>query len=151
MATSLKHVVVFAALVVGAGILYVLGPVVGCWYKQYRFNRYVHVQIDVPSCGATLSEAVSGQCRYIFSFDGEREPKAIQFEGSGLHYGFDPTKRAYKVTGLGRVIARSNVIELAPSQVLFNNQVLPPASRSPVLGFVRKDGHLISGYCELRW
>jgi|SRR6266404_4833701 len=151
MATSQKRIMVLVALALAASILYVLGPVALCWYKEYRFNRYVHVQIDVPSCGETLSEAVSGQCRYIFSFDGEREPKAIQFEGSGLHYGFDPTKRAYKVTGLGRVIARSNVIELAPSQVLFNNQVLPRASQSPVLGFVREDGHLISGYCELRW
>ena len=151
MATNQKRVMGLAALVLGASILYVLGPVALCWYKEYRFNRYVHVQIDVPSCGATSSEAVSGQCRYIVSFDGEREPKAIQFEGSGLHYSFEPTKRTYNVTGLGRVIARSNVIELAPSQMLFNNQVLPRASQSPVLGFVRKDGHLISGYCELRW
>jgi hypothetical protein len=150
MATNQKRVIVLAALVLGASILYVFGPVVGCWYNEYRFNRYVHVQIDVPSCAATLSEPVSGPCRYIFSFDAEREPKAIQFEGNGLHYSFDSTKRTYNVTGLGRVINRSNVIELAPSQVLFNNQALPGASQ-PSLVFVGKDGHPISGYCELRW
>lgn len=141
---------VFAAIALAASILYVLGPVVGCWYNEYRFNRYVHVQIDVPSYGTGLSEPVSGPCRFIFSFEGEMEPKTIQFEGSGLHYGFAAAKRTYNVTGLGRVTNRSNVIELAGSQVMLNNQALRGASQ-PSLVFVRKDGHPITGYCELRW
>src|SRR5258707_8703447 len=150
MATSQKRIMVFAAFVLGASILCVVGSVVSCWYKEYCFNRCVHVQIEVPSCGETLSEPVSGTCRYIFAFDAEREPKAIQFEGRGLHYSFDTTQRTYNVTGLGRVINRGNVIELAPSHVLFNNQALPRASQ-PSLVFIRKDGRAETGYCELRW
>jgi hypothetical protein len=131
-------------------VLYVLGPVVGCWYNEYRFNRYVHVQINVPSCGAALSEPVAGPCRFIFSFDGEMEPKSIQFEGSGLHYSYDTTKRTYNDIGIGCIINGRNIIELAASQVFFNSQSLPRATQ-PVLCFARKDGRLVSGYCELRW
>jgi hypothetical protein len=150
MATSHKRDLMFAALVPVAIIIYVFGPVAGCWYKEYRFDRYVHVEIDVPSCGAMSSETASGPCRYIFSFDAEREPGAVQFEGSGLHYNFDRTKRTYTVSGLGRVLNRNSVIEIAPSQVLLNDQALPRASQ-PQLIFVRKDGHAITGYCEARW
>lgn len=50
MATTQRRVRVLVGLSLGAGVLYLLGPVVGCWYNEYRFNRYVHVQVDVPSC-----------------------------------------------------------------------------------------------------
>jgi hypothetical protein len=141
---------VLVGVLLMAGVLYALSPVLGCWYNEYRFNRYVHVQIEVPSCGVTLSAPRSGSCRYIFSFEGEKEPKAIQFQGTGLHYTYDPAKRTYIVSGVGRVVSRGNAVELAESQVLFNGQSLPRATQ-PVLGFVRKDGHLVSGYCELNW
>jgi hypothetical protein len=150
MATTQRRVMVLVRLSLGAGVLYLLGPVVGCWYNEYRFNRYVHVQVDVPSCAAELSETVSGPCRFIFSFDGELQPKAIRFEGSGLRYSYDTDKRTYNVSGLGRVINGSNVIELAASKVLFNGQLLPRATQ-PVLCFAKRDGGLVSGYCELRW
>ena len=150
MAITRKRVLVSVALLLAAGVLYVLGPVAGCWYNQYRFNRYVRVQVDVPSCAAQPSKSVSEPCRFIFSFDGELEPKSIQLEGSGLHYSYDTSKQTYNVTGLGRIIHGSNVIELAASKVFFNGQALPRATQ-PVLCFARKDGRLVSGYCELRW
>jgi hypothetical protein len=54
------------------------------------------------------------------------------------------------VNGVGRVANRSNVIELASSEVLVNNQSLPRATQ-PVLVFVRKDGQLVNGYCDVSW
>jgi len=148
--TTRKRFLVLGSVFLVTVALFVLGPQVGCWYNEYRFNRYVHVQIDVPSCGSALSEPVSGPCRFIFSFEGEMEPKTFQFDGSSLHYSFSTTNRTYNVTGIGRVINGSNVIELAASQVFFNNQPLPHATQ-PSLCFARKDGRLVSGYCELSW
>jgi hypothetical protein len=37
-----------------AGLVYIAGPFVGCWYNHYRFNRYVRFRIDMSSCGGGL-------------------------------------------------------------------------------------------------
>jgi hypothetical protein len=132
------------------GTLYIVSPFVGCWYHAYSFNHFVRVQIDLPSCGTTLSEHESGPCRYILSFDDEREPRAIQFDGASLHYSYDQAKQTYEVSGVGRIADRRNVIEFAPSSVLVNGQPLPRASQ-PILVFVKKDGQLVSGYCDISW
>lgn len=133
-----------------AGLFYIGEPSLGCWNNHYRFNRYVHVQIDVASCGAASSEPIADPCRYIFSFEGAEEPGALQFEGAELHQSYDQRKRTYMVYGVGRVANRSNVIELASTTVLVNKQSLPRATQ-PVLVFVRNDGQLVSGYCDISW
>jgi hypothetical protein len=141
-------------LVVGvlllAGLLYIGGPFLGCWYHQHRFDRYVHVQIDLPSCGEAASGLVSRRCRYIFSFEGAKGPEPFQFAGTDLHYSYDSAKRTYMVSGVGRVANRNNVIELVSANVLFNNQPLPRGTQ-PVLVFVKNDGELLSGYCDVSW
>jgi hypothetical protein len=72
-------------LVVGvlllAGLLYIGAPFIGCWYNHHRFGRYVHIQIDLPSCGDAASEQVSRSCRYIFSFEGAEGPEAFNSLG----------------------------------------------------------------------
>jgi hypothetical protein len=45
---------------------------------------------------------------------------------------------------------RNNVIGLASGNVLFNNQPLARDTQ-PVLVFVRNDGELVSGYCDVSW
>jgi hypothetical protein len=104
----------------------------------------------MSSCGAASSRPVSDPCRYIFSFEGAEEPGALQFEGAGLRHSHDQTRRTHMVNGVGRVGNRNNVIELASSNVLVNKQLLPRATQ-PVLVFVRNDGQLLSGYCDLSW
>lgn len=141
-------------LVVGvlllAGLLYIGGPFLGCWYNHHRFGRYVHVQIDLPSCGEASSGQVSRPCRYIFSVEGAEGPGAFQFAGTDLHHSYDRAKRTYMVSGVGHVTNRNNVVELVPANVLFNNQLLPPGTQ-PVLVFVKNDMELVSGYCDVSW
>lgn len=145
-----KTLLVIVSALMLAGLLYIANPFLYCWYNHYRFNRYIHVQIDLSSCGTASSGPVSEPCPYIFSFEGAEEPGALQFDGAGLRHSYDQTNRTYMVNGVGRVANRSNVIELASSNVLVNNQSLPRATR-PVLVFVRKDGRLVSGYCDVSW
>jgi hypothetical protein len=133
-----------------AGLFYIANPFLYCWYNYHRFNRYVHVQIDLSSCGTASSAPGSEPCRYLYSFEGAEEPGAIQFDGAGLRHSYDQTSRTYMVNGVGRVAYRRNVIELASSNVLVNDQSLPRATQ-PVLVFVRKDGQLLSGYCDVSW
>ena len=146
---SKTSLVIVSALLL-AGLFYIANPFLYCWYNYHRFNRYIHVQIDLSSCRTASSGPVSGPCRYIFSFEGAEEPGALQFDGAGLRNSYDQTSRTYMVNGVGRVANRSNVIELASSNVLVNNQSLPRATQ-PGLVFVRKDGQLVSGYCDISW
>lgn len=146
---STTLLVVVSALLL-AGVFYIANAFLYCWYNYHRFNRYIHVQIDLSSCGTTSSGAGSEPCRYTFSFEGAEEPGALQFDGAGLRHSYDQASRTYMVNGVGRVANRSNVIELASSNVLVNNQSLPRATQ-PALVFVRKDGQLVSGYCEISW
>jgi hypothetical protein len=145
-----KTLLVIVSALLLAGLFYIANPFLYCWYNYHRFNRYIHVQIDLSSCGTASSGLVSGPCRYIFSFEGAEEPGALQFDGAGLHHSYDQTSRTYMVNGVGRVANRSNVIELASSNVLANNQPLPRATQ-PALVFVRKDGRLVSGHCDISW
>ena len=131
-----------------AGLFYVGRPFLGCWYNHHRFEQYVHVQIDLSSCGEAPSDR---PCRYIFSFEGADGPEAFQFAGADLHHSYDQVKRTYIVGGAGRVAYRNNVIELASTNVLFNNQSLPQGSTQPILALVKNDGQLASGYCDVSW
>jgi hypothetical protein len=137
-------------LLLAAVVFYVFGPVFLCWRKAYRFNHSLRVRYDESPCGEASSSPVSGACLYIFSFDGERDPNAVRFVGDGLRYSYDSASRTYTVNGIGRVIRKDSVIELASTRVLFNSQTMPQATH-PILAVVTKDGRLISGYCELRW
>ena len=145
-----KTLLVIVSALMLAGLFYIANPFLYCWYNHHRFNRYIHVQIDLSSCGTASSGPVSEPCRYIFSFEGAEEPGALQFDGAGLRHSYDQASRTYMVNGVGRVVNRSNVIELASSNVFVNNQSLPRATQ-PVLVFVRTDGQLVSGYCDLSW
>jgi hypothetical protein len=145
-----KTLLVIVSALLLAGLFYIANPFLYCWYNYHRFNRYIRVQINLSSCGIASSGPVSEPCRYIFSFEGAEEPGALQFDGAGLRHSYDQTSRTYMVNGVGRVTNRSNVIELASSNVLVNNQSLPRTTQ-PVLVFVRKDGQLVSGYCDVSW
>jgi hypothetical protein len=145
-----KDLLLVVGVLLLAGLLYVGGPFLDCWYNHHRFGRYVHVQIDLPSCGEAASGQVSRPCHYIFSFEGVEGPEAFQFAGTDLHHSYDRTKRTYMVSGVGHVANRNNVIELASANVLFNKQPLPRGTQ-PVLVFVKNDGELVSGYCDVSW
>jgi hypothetical protein len=145
-----KTLLVIVSALLLAGLFYIANPFLYCWYTYHRFNRYIHVQIDLSSCGIASSAPGSEPCRYLFSFEGAEEPGALQFDGAGLRHSYDQTSRTYSVNGVGRVANRRNVIELASSNVLVNDQSLPRATQ-PVLVFVRKDGQLLSGYCDVSW
>ncbi len=145
-----KTLLVIVSALLLAGVFYIANPFLYCWYNYHRFNRYIHVQIDLSSCGTASSGPGSEPCRYLFSLEGAEEPGALQFDGAGLRHSYDQTSRIYMVNGVGRVANRSNVIELASSNVLVNDQSLPRATQ-PVLVFVRKDGRLVSGYCDVSW
>jgi hypothetical protein len=145
-----KTLLVVVSALLLAGVFYFANPFLYCWYNYHRFNRYIQVQIDLSSCGTASSEPGSEPCRYIFSFEGAEEPGALQFNGAGLRHSYDQASRTYMVNGVGRVVNGSNVIELASSNVLVNNQSLPRATQ-PALVFVRRDGQLVSGYCDISW
>jgi|SRR6516162_11027278 hypothetical protein len=148
MSKRLKAFLVIVSRLMMAGLVYIGGPFVGCWYNHYRFNRYVRVRIDISSCGGESSEPVLRTCRYIVSFEGAEEPEMFQFQGADLHLTYDSKKRTYMVEGAGRIENRNNVIELTTSNVLVNKQTIPQASQ-PVLVFVRSDGRLLSEYCDI--
>jgi hypothetical protein len=149
--TSRKQFIWLGCLLLTAVVLYVFGPVFLCWYKAYRFDHSLRVQIEVsPPCGEVSSVPITGTCQYTFSFDGEQDPRAIQFVGDGLSHSYDSSSHAYTVNGIGRIIRKNSVIELGSSRVFFNNQTMPQAIH-PILAVVTKDGRLLSGYCESRW
>ena len=145
MGNRAKGLIVLGCVLLFAVLVYIVGPFLGCWYNEYRFNRYVHVKIDLPSCARS-----SEPCRYVFSFEAEKEPEAFQFEGAGLQHSYDRTKRTFSLSGVGSVINRNNVIEIDSSQVRIGNESLPRATQ-PMLIFVRRDGRLLSGYCDISW
>jgi hypothetical protein len=145
-----KTLLLAGGIVLLAGLLYIGEPFLSCWYNHRRFDRYVHVQIDLPSCLEAAPGQVSRPCRYIFSFEGAEGPEVFQFAGTDLHHSYDPVKRTYMVSGVGHFANRTNVIELAPTTVLFNNQPLPRGTQ-PVLVFIKNDGELVSGYCDVSW
>src|ERR1700741_945285 len=120
-----KTLLVIVGVFLLAGLFYLGAPFIGCWYNQHRFNHYVHVQVDLPSCEEESSGRPSRACRYIFSFEDAEEPGAIQFAGADLHRSYNQDKRTYMVSGVGSVSHRNNVIQLASTNVLFRNQSLP--------------------------
>ena len=135
-----------AGLATLAGLLYVCAPFVGCWYGQHRFNRYVHVQVDLPSCEEGPSQP--RPCRYVFSFEGADTREAVQFAGADLHFSFNSETQTYTAEGIGKIINRGNVIDLGLTHVAFNSHNLPRGTQ-PNLVFVRSNGHLVSGYCDV--
>jgi hypothetical protein len=147
MAVSRKGVLLFAALFLFGVLIFVFGPVATCGYKHHSFAKNVKVQISVPSC-LDVTPA-SKPCQYVFSLDGERDSGSVQF-GGGLRHEYDPVNSTFNVSGLGEISHHGAVITVAPSQVSFNGQPLPTGN-APILVLVKRDGDLVSGYCELRW
>lgn len=150
MATRRKGLLIFASLFLVGATVFVIGPVIGCAYKHYSFAKNIRVQIETTSCHDVMTEPVSGPCHCILSFEGERDAHAIQFTGSDLQHSFDTVTGTFSVTGTGLVTYKGSVIKVDPTRVFFNNQ---PISlwRTPTRVLVRKNGSLVSGYCELRW
>jgi hypothetical protein len=129
----------------------VLGPVIRCAYKHYRFERYIRVLVEVPSCGDSISGTVGRPCHYLFSFEGETNPGAIQFAGSELQHTYDASAGAYSVTGVGLVTHNRNRVRIDRAHILFDDQELPLGGTIAVRTLVRKSGKLASGFCEPRW
>ncbi|SRR6266550_6141838 len=148
MGVSRKGVLLFAALFLSGALILVFGPVATCAYKQHSFAKNVKVQISVPSCGDVTP--ASKPCQYIFSVEGERDSRSIQFVGSGLRHEYDPRNSTFSVSGLGEISHHGAVINVTSSQVFFNGQPLP-IGNAPIRVLVKRDGGLVSGYCELRW
>jgi hypothetical protein len=137
-----------AGLLTLAGLLYFGVPFVGCWQMKHRFDRYIHVQVEMSSCGAGPSQEPLRPCLYIFSFEGADTSEDIQFAGADLHHSYIPETRTYNVTGIGRIIHLSNVIDLSPTNIVFKGQTLPRGTQ-PSLVFVKSNGQLLSGYCDV--
>jgi hypothetical protein len=147
MAVSRNGVLLFAVLFLFGVLIFVFGPVATCAYKHHSFAKNVKVQISVPSCLDVTPASKS--CQYVFSLDGERDSGSVRF-GSGLRHEYDPGNSTFTVSGLGEISHHRAVITVAPSQVSFNDQPLPTGN-APIRVLVKRDGGLVSGYCELRW
>jgi hypothetical protein len=150
VATVRKGLLAFAFLFVAGTIVLVVGPVTRCAYKHYAFAKNIRVQVETTSCHDVTTEPVSGPCRCIFSFEGERDAHAIRFMGGGLQHNFDAGTGAFSVTGTGFVTHKGNVIKIDPTHVFFNDQQIP-LWRTPARVLVKENGSLVSGYCEPRW
>jgi hypothetical protein len=148
--TAMRKIVLPIGVLLLVGLLYIGRPFLYCWYNQHRFDRYVHVRVDLSSCGETALGQGSRPCRYIFSFEGVEGPDVFQFVGTDLYHSYDSAQRTYIVSGVGRLAYQSKVIELSSTKVLFNG-VLLPVGTQPVLVFVKNDGELLSGYCDVSW
>lgn len=133
-----------------AGLLYIGAPFLACAYYRHRFNHYIHVQVELSSCEAEPPVMVSGPCVYVFSFEGAEKPEAIQFEGTELRHTYNQSKRTYTVGGLGRIGYQGNLVQLGLTKVFANGRTIPRETQ-PSLVFVRQDGKLTSGYCDISW
>ena len=148
MGMSRKKVALITGLSLSGVLMLLLGPVAICAYKQYSFATNVKVEIDVPSCIDT--DSVPQVCRYLFSFEGERDPCSIQFAGSGSQPEYNQKDLTFRVTG-DRGISHGNAtIHNTSSNIYINNEALP-IGRGLVRVLVKRDGAIVSGYCESRW
>lgn len=145
---SRKGVLLFGILFLSGALILVFGPVAICAYKQHSFAKNIKIQINVPSCPDMTSS--SKPCQYLFSVEGERDSRSIQFDASGLRHEYDPRDLTFSVSGLGKISHHDTVITVTSSQVFFNGRPLPPG-RAPIRALVKQDGGLVSGYCEWRW
>jgi hypothetical protein len=151
MGTTRKGLVLFALLFLVGVALIGFGPLIRCIYNHHRFERSVKVDIETTSCRDEISGIVSSPCRCIFAFEGEGDSRAIQFSGDGLHYVYDPRRRAFNVTGTGLITYKNDLIRVDGTRIFFNNQVTRLGGPAPVLSLAGKNGSLANGYCELRW
>ena len=151
MGMTRKGLALFTFLFLVGLALIGFGPLIHCIYNHHRFANSIKVDIEMPSCRDEVSGAVSSPCRSIFAFDGGGDWHAVQFSGDQLHYAFDPRRLAFSVTGTGLIAYKNNLIRVDGTRIFFNNQVTPLGGPAPVLMFVRKNGSLVSGYCEPRW
>jgi hypothetical protein len=132
LSNSSKRFILAIVIVLGFSLMIVLGPVIRCAYKHYRFESYIRVLVELPSCEDPISGATGRSCRYLFSFEGERNPSAIQFAGSELQHTYDASAGAYSVTGVGLVTHNRNRVRIDHVHILFDDQELPlGAARSP--------------------
>lgn len=88
-----KTLLVIVSALLMAGLFYIANPFLYCWYNYHRFNRCIHVQIDLSSCGTASSGQDAEPCRYLLSLEGAEEPGALQFDGTGLRHSYDQTSR----------------------------------------------------------
>jgi hypothetical protein len=146
-----KRFILAIVLVLGFSLMIVLGPVIRCAYKHYRFNSYIRVLVELPSCEGPIAEASGRPCRYVFSFEGEKNPGAIQFAGTELQHTYNASTGAYSVTGVGLVTHNRNRVRIDHAHILFDDQELPLGGAIAVRTLVRENGSLASGFCEPRW
>ena len=64
--TVSKRFILATVLVLGFSLIIVLGPVIRCAYKQYLFENYIRVLVELPSCEDPISGATGRSCRYLF-------------------------------------------------------------------------------------
>jgi hypothetical protein len=148
MARSRKGLLLLIGLFLVIALIFVLGPIASCAYKHYNFAKNIQVRIGIPSC--ITSTSGSKPCNYVFSFEGERDLHSIRFEGDNLRHEYDPGKATFIVTGLGIIYHHEIAISLGISQVFVNGQAVP-AGQAPRRILVKRDGSLVSGYCEPKW
>jgi len=146
-----KRFILAIVLVLGFSLMIVLGPFIRCTYKHYCFDSYIRVLVELPSCEDAISGTTGRPCRYLFSFEGERNPGAIQWTGSELHHTYDTSTGTYWVTGVGLVTHNRDRIRIDHAHIVFDDQELPLGGAIAVRTLVRENGRLVSGFCEPRW
>jgi len=151
MDRSSKRYILAICLALGLSLVIGLGPLIRCAYRDYRFESYIRVSVEVPSCVDPLMRVVAEPCQYLFSFEREKNPGALQFAGSELHYTYDRTTRQFRVTGAGLVTHKDSRIRIEGNHILFDDQQLPMAGGIPIRTLVKENGHLARGFCELTW
>lgn len=143
MGITTKVIIVFA---IAIGVLVLLAG--GQWLRAallvQRFDRYIHVRIDIPRCSRTISDQPTC-CVCVAAFEGKRSPSDIKFIGNDLSYKYDEQERTYLVSGNGIITDGKNTIELRKGRILLNGRDVPDAS-IPIRVLLTEAGDLQNMY-----
>ncbi len=111
-------------------------------FLGYKFNSYVHIQLDIPSCAKVYpGSGTSECCQCVLAFEGQRGPAALSFLGSGLRSRYDAKERTYFVSGDGVVTDGKNSLELRDGKIFLNKHEILVRS-TPMRVLLTKDGEL---------
>ena len=149
--TFRRKMLLLVALVLGLFVVYVSVPLLAAVYWAHKIDSSIKVRTQYPGCVPGKEEWARFHCQCEFVFEDEKEPSKVSFEGTDLHYSYDPEKRTYRVSGTGTIQHGPNRIEIKSDRIIVNGAEIPPDRPSSFHVLIRHDGSLTSSRTEVVW
>lgn len=138
-------------IIVFASLVYLSYPVLLSFYFERQIKGFVKITMDYPGCSPQIEKETPLGCKCELVLEDEMDPSRVRFEGSSLHYSYEPEMHSYRVTGFGRIQDGANTIQITSTRIAINTTELPPDRPSSWFVLIRRDGHLRSSRWDLSW